>query len=81
MRYYAKVFNGIVQTTIVADPSFFDTFIDTSPGSWIETTQDGSLRANYANTGFIYDSVHDVFYAPQPSPNFKLNQTTWTWEE
>ena len=46
MAYYAKIIKGIVQQVIVAEADFFDTFIDTSPGKWIETFKDGSSRKN-----------------------------------
>ena len=38
MAHYAKVTNGIVTRVIVAEPEFFDTYIDTSPGEWIQTS-------------------------------------------
>lgn len=38
MAHYAKVQNGKVIKVIVADASFFDTFIDDSPGKWIQTS-------------------------------------------
>ena len=38
MAYYAKVNNGIVEKVIVADASYFDGFVDSSPGAWIETS-------------------------------------------
>ena len=96
MSHYAKVANGIVTQVIVAEADFFTTFVDTSPGSWIQTSyntrgnvhygQDGNpdggvaLRGNYAGIGYTYDQVNDVFYAPQPFPSWTLNQSTWTWE-
>lgn len=40
MTTFAKVRNGIVQRVIVADPSFFDTFVDDTSGPWIETSKD-----------------------------------------
>ena len=96
MSHYAKVLDGKVIQVIVADADFFKTFVDTSPGTWLQTSyntrggihygQDGkpdggvSLRGNYAGIGFIYDHTNDVFYAPQPFPSWLLNETTWTWE-
>ena len=96
MSHYAKVANGIVTQVIVAEAEFFTTFVDTSPGQWIQTSyntrgnvhygQDGNpdggtaLRGNYAGIGYTYDQVNDVFYAPQPFPSWILNQSTWTWE-
>jgi len=96
MAHYAKVANGIVTEVIVAEAEFFTTFVDTSPGSWIQTSyntrgnvhygQDGNpdsgtaLRGNYAGIGYTYDQVNDVFYAPKPFNSWTLNQSTWTWE-
>ena len=38
MAHYAKVKNGIVETVIVAEAEFFETFVDDSPGEWIQTS-------------------------------------------
>jgi len=38
MAHYAKVRQGKVIKVIVADASFFDNFIDDSPGTWIQTS-------------------------------------------
>jgi len=38
MSHYAKVENGVVIRVIVAEPEFFDSFVDTSPGKWIKTS-------------------------------------------
>ena len=38
MAHYAKVNEGIVETVIVAEPEFFDTFVDDTPGKWIQTS-------------------------------------------
>jgi len=38
MTHFAKVNNGIVEQVIVAEPEFFDTFVDSSPGQWIQTS-------------------------------------------
>jgi len=96
MAHYAKVVNGKVEQVIVADEDFFKTFVDSSPGAWIQTSyntrgnvhygQDGNpdggiaVRGNYAGVGYIYDNVNDVFYAPKPTENSTLNTTTWLWE-
>jgi len=90
MGHFAKVVDGKVTQVIVAEPDFFDTFVDSSPGTWIQTsyntiggqhTQGGTpLRGNYAGIGYTYDQANDVFYAPQPFASWILNNTTWTWE-
>lgn len=38
MGHYAKVKQGKVVKVIVAEASFFDNFVDDSPGSWIQTS-------------------------------------------
>jgi hypothetical protein len=90
MGHFAKVVNGKVEQVIVAEPEFFETFVDTSPGSWIQTsyntiggkhTLGGTpLRGNYAGIGYTYDHTNDVFYAPQPFPSWVLDQADWTWK-
>jgi hypothetical protein len=38
MAHFAKVKDGIVEQVIVAEPDFFDTFVDTTAGEWIQTS-------------------------------------------
>jgi hypothetical protein len=38
MAHFAKVVSGKVDQVIVADPDFFDSFVDSSPGEWIQTS-------------------------------------------
>jgi len=90
MAHFAKVSNGKVINIIVAEPEFFDTFIDSTPGEWIQTSYNTfrgqhklggtPLRGNYAGLGFTYDKEHDVFYESKPFPSWILNTNTWSWE-
>ena len=96
MSHFAKVLDGKVVQVIVAEPEFFDTFVDSSPGQWLQTSYntrggvhygadgqpDGgqALRGNYAGIGYTYDAVNDVFCAPQPFPSWVLNGQNWLWE-
>ena len=90
MAHYAKVSNGIVTQVIVAEPEFFDSFVDTSPGEWIQTsynTQGGvhlnggtPLRKNYAGIGFTYDTEKDAFIPPKPFESWLLNEEFCLWE-
>ena len=90
MAHYAKVNNGIVVQVIVAEPEFFDTFVDSSAGTWLQTSYNTHggvhalggtpLRKNYAGMGFTYDAARDAFYAPQPYPSWTLNDATYLWE-
>jgi hypothetical protein len=38
MAHFAKIENNIVTKVIVAEPEFFNTFVDDSPGTWIQTS-------------------------------------------
>ena len=49
MAHYAKVNNTIVERVIVAEADFFDTFVDSSPGEWIQTS---------------YNTIEGVHYQP-----------------
>ena len=51
MGHYAKVQDGIVTKVIVAEADFFDTFVDMSPGQWIQTSYNTRGGVHYiANT-------------------------------
>jgi hypothetical protein len=90
MAHYAKVNNGIVEQVIVAEAEFFDTFVDSSPGQWIQTSYNTHggvhsgrgtpLRKNYAGIGYTYDATRDAFYAPQPYASWVLNDDSCIWE-
>jgi hypothetical protein len=47
MAHFAKVNNGIVEQVIVAEPEFFDTFVDSSPGQWIQTSYNTKGGVHY----------------------------------
>jgi len=89
MSHFAKVNNGVVEQVIVAEPEFFETFVDTSPGEWIQTsynTHGGQhrnggtpLRKNYAGIGYSYDRTKDAFIPPKPFPSWVLNEETCLW--
>ena len=89
MAHYAKVENTLVTQVIVADASFFDTFVDSSTGEWIQTSyntrggvhSDGGtpLRKNYAGVGDTYDATRDAFIPPQPYPSWTLVEDTCQW--
>jgi len=90
MAHFAKVDQGKVINVIKAEPEFFDTFIDTIPGDWIQTsynTRGGvhlnggtPLRKNYASVGYTYDAQKDAFIPPKPFPSWTLNEETCLWE-
>ena len=90
MGHFAKVLDGKVTQVIVADLEFFETFVDSSPGEWIQTSYNthggvhalgkAPLRKNYAGIGFTYDRTLDAFIPPQPFASWILNEDTCLWE-
>jgi hypothetical protein len=90
MSHFAKVIDGQVTQVIVAEKEFFDTYVDPTPGEWIQTsynTQGGKhllggtpLRGNYAGIGYIYDHTNDVFYPAQPFASWTISAPDWTWK-
>ena len=89
MAHFAKVVDSKVVQVIVAEPEFFNTFVDSSPGAWIQTsynTHGGQhpegrpLRKNYAGIGYSYDAGRDAFIPPKPFASWTLNDTTCLWD-
>ena len=92
MGHFVKVLDGKVIDGIVAEPEFFDTFVDSSPGQWIQTSYNTHggvhafggtpLRKNYAGIGYTYDAVRDAFSPPKPDTgDWVLNEETCLWEQ
>jgi hypothetical protein len=89
MAHFAKIVDDKVTQVIVAEPEFFETFIDSSPGEWIQTSYNTlggehvlggiPLRKNYASIGFTYNRSLDAFIPPQPYPSWTLNEDTCLW--
>ena len=89
MAHFAKVSDGKVVQVVVAESEFFQTFVDTSPGEWIQTsynTRGGvhanggiPLRKNYAGIGYTYDRARDAFIPPQPYASWTLDDSTCLW--
>lgn len=90
MAHFAKVVNRIVEQVIVAETEFFDTFVDSSPGEWIQTsynTHGGQhmlggtpLRKNFAGIGYTYDKDRDAFIPPKPYNSWVLDEETCLWK-
>ena len=66
MAHFAKVLNGKVLDVIVAEQDFIDSYVDTVPGEWIQTSYNTlgnehllgktPLRKNFAAVGGNYDN-------------------------
>ena len=89
MAHWAKIVDGKVTQVIVAEKEFFDTFVDSSPGQWIQTSYNTHggvhanggtpLRKNYAGVGYSYDATKDAFIPPQPFASWTLDDATCLW--
>lgn len=89
MAHFAKIVDGVVTQVIKANPSFFDEFVDSSPGEWLQTSyntlggdhpEGRPLRKNYAGINYTYDRNRDAFIPPKPFPSYTLNEDTCLWE-
>jgi hypothetical protein len=65
MAHYAKVLNGTVIQVIVAEPDFFESFVDTSPGEWLQTS--------YNTRGGKYHTPNTTEVHPDQSKAFRKN--------
>lgn len=88
MGHFAKVLDGKVTQVIVAEPEFFESFVDSTPGEWIQTSyntyggqhpEGRPLRKNYAGIGYTYNRNLDAFIPPQPFDSWELNEDTCLW--
>lgn len=78
-----------IDTGLVGDPSmWWQTSYNTRGNIYYipdtdvpDPDQSKALRANYAGLGYTYDSVNDVFYAPDPGDGWVLDTQTWLWVE
>ena len=95
MAHYAKVVDGKVTNVIVAEAEYFDTFVDDSPGEWIQTSYNTRGGKHYAPNSDTEDSGTPLrknyagigmnydgvgFYFDAPYLSWILNKTTYTWD-
>ena len=95
MAHFAKVVDGIVTQVIVADQEFMDSYVDSSPGEWIQTSYNTRFGKHYAPNSNTEDSGTPVrknfaaigmnydgigFYDDAPFPSWTFNSTTYLWD-
>jgi hypothetical protein len=107
MAHFAKLDenNKVLEVHVVSndaldllneEQSGLDFLIQWSDGYllWKQTSFNNKIRKQFAGVGFTYDSVADVFIAPQPFPSWSLdenhdwqapkpkpNEGFWVWDE
>ena len=95
MAHYAKIVYGKATTVIVAEAEFFDTFVDDSPGTWVQTSYNTRGGKHYAPNSNTEDSGTPIrknfaaigmnydgigFYDDSPFPSWIFNKTTYYWD-
>jgi hypothetical protein len=89
MSHFAKVVNGVVVNVIVAEADFFETYVDNTPGEWVQTSyntfagqhpEGRPLRKNYAMIGGTYDKERDAFIPIKQYSTWVLNEETCQWD-
>tara|TARA_R100001530_G_scaffold82440_1_gene57476 strand:+ start:865 stop:1212 length:348 start_codon:yes stop_codon:yes gene_type:complete len=90
MSHFAKVNKGLVLQVIRAEESFFESFVDDSPGEWIQCSYNTyrgvhllggtPMRKNFPGIGSSYDKERDAFIPPKPYPSWLLDEDTCRWD-
>ena len=77
MAHFAEILNGVVQRVTVVhnnqEANGAQFCHDLLGGEWLQTSYNGTIRKQFAGTGFTYDDVADQFVAPQPYPSWTLD--------
>jgi hypothetical protein len=101
MAHFAEIDeNNIVKQVLVVDNSLEHRGADFLAndlglgGTWIQTSYNHNIRKQFAGIGYTYDSVNDVFIAPQPFASWSLDENFdwqpptprpeegfWRWDE
>ncbi len=70
------------QDFLANDLGLGGTWIQTSYNTYLGNHLNGGtpLRKNFASIGFIYNSTHDAFHAPQPYPSWILDENEFIWK-
>jgi hypothetical protein len=77
-KYFAKVVEGDVVSDVIVAGSY-EWVAANLDGEWIETSLDGSVRANFAGVGNLYDRENDVFYPTKDNKAWLMDESTWQW--
>tara|TARA_R110000744_G_scaffold50620_1_gene109349 strand:- start:501 stop:857 length:357 start_codon:yes stop_codon:yes gene_type:complete len=92
MAHFAQIEDGVVVNVIVAEQEF----VDSQPGTWVQTsyntrggvhyapdsnTPDGGVALGKNYAGIGFSYIDGVgFHAPQPYPSWALDSDTYLWE-
>jgi hypothetical protein len=91
MAHYAFLDENNIVTEVIVGIDETELIDGQDPETWYgnfrgqvckRTSYNGSIRKNYAGTGYLYDPVKDAFIAPYPEKGtWVLNNETCKWEK
>ena len=100
MAHFARIENNLVTEVLVVHNDLEHRGADFLAndlglgGTWIQTSYNNNIRKQFASIGYTYDSIADVFIAPQPYPSWSLDvnhdwqpttpmptEGRWSWNE
>lgn len=91
IKHWSRVLDGKVTGAMSCEDDYFNTFIDTEPGVWIETNpsmkqgvniEGGELlRVNFGAIGMLYNKELDAFIFPKPTDIDGNTYNSWTLDE
>jgi hypothetical protein len=88
MAHYAFLDNNNVVTQVIVGIDETELIEGLDPETWYgnfrgqtcrRTSYNNKIRKKYAGIGDLYDSVNDVFIAPQPYPSYSLDEN-FNWK-
>jgi hypothetical protein len=84
MSHFAELDkDNIVVRVLVGDNNLpnegLDWFEENLGGRWVQTSYNGTIRKNYAATGYYYDEQRDAFIPPKPYDSWLLDEQTCQW--
>ena len=79
MKYFAKVLNTKVIDVMVTTDEGMDGWVDTTPGTWVETFKDASQRGKYAGIGDTYDKTDDRFLPSKQFDSWIFDEDEYKW--
>ena len=74
MGHFCKVVDGKISQVIVAEPEFFDTFVDSSPGSWIQCSYNTRGGKHYGQDGQLSTDQSKALRGNYPGIGYTYDQ-------
>ena len=95
MAHFARIENGIVTNvyvlvnSVITDSTgneqgslgkkFLADLYGGKPSDYVQCSYNGNIRGAYPAPSYSYNKKRDIFIAPQPGPDWILDEATCTW--